>query len=109
MAVSYDILLGADGDLPIQTNDLKLGPSDNQHIEDAISSFPGWWKEYPDNGVGIAAYQKSRLQPQTLLNKIKQQLGNDGYTLDNPQVNIVSGIMEIVLSNPATNTFIYKQ
>lgn len=109
MAVSYDIILGTDGDLPIETNDLKLGLSDNQHIRDCIVSVPGWWKQFPANGVGIIAYQKSRLQPQTLLNKAKQQLENDGYTVINPKVSVVGGVMELVLSDPSTNTIIYKQ
>jgi len=109
VATSYDILLDTNGDLPIETNDLQLGPSDNQHIQDCIYSAPGWWKQFPDSGVGIMAYQKARLQQQTLLNKTKGQLEKDGYTVINPKATISNGILQIVLSDKNTNTFIYKE
>jgi len=33
--------------------DFAIGESDNQHLYDIINSFPGWWKQFPQVGVGI--------------------------------------------------------
>lgn len=86
MAAATDILLGTDGDLPIETNNFTIGFSDIQHVSDAMISFPGEWKQYPQNGIGIGAFQKTRIDSLQVLSKIRQQLTNDGYTLRNPKV-----------------------
>lgn len=86
MAAATDILLGTDGDLPIETNNFTIGFSDIQHVSDAMISFPGEWKQYPQNGIGIGAYQKARIDSLQVLGKVRQQLTADGYTLQNPQV-----------------------
>jgi len=88
MAAATDILLDStgDGDLPLESNNFTIGYSDIQHVQDAMISFPGEWKQYPQNGIGIAAYFKSRIDSLQILAKVRQQLTNDDYTLTNPQV-----------------------
>lgn len=95
MSAAYDIQLGSDGDLPIDVGMLSLGLSDNQHIADAMESFPGWWKQYPQNGIGMPKFYKSRVVPGVVLNKVKQQLGNDGYVLINPVVSVSNGLLQV--------------
>lgn len=96
MAFATDILLGADGDLPIEQNNFTIGNSDDQHLHDAMLSVPGWWKQFPQNGIAVYSYFKSRVQPLKVLAKVKQQLANDGYTLINPKVPFVNGTMGII-------------
>lgn len=86
MPAATDILLDDDGDLPIETNNFLIDYSDVQHVQDAMISFPGEWKQFPQNGIGIGAYQKARIDSLQVLAKIRQQLINDGYTLKNPKV-----------------------
>jgi hypothetical protein len=93
--IAYDILLGADGDLPIDAGALQLGRSDNQHITDCMLAFPGWWKQFPQNGIGLPIFYKAKVMPGVVLNKVKTQLGNDGYTLKNPTVTVNNGILEV--------------
>ena len=98
MAAATDILLdtNGDGDLPIELNNFTIGYSDVQHVQDAMVSFPGEWKQYPQNGIGIAAFFKARVDYLQILTKIRQQLTNDGYTLSNPQVyQDADGIMVV--------------
>jgi hypothetical protein len=85
-----DILLDSDGDLLIENGDFKIGPSDEQHIEDIISAYLGWWKEFPSVGVGIKQYQAGSGVEQTIEREIKLQLKADGYTVDRPSVEFDS-------------------
>lgn len=76
--------------------DWVIGYSDRQHIKDTINANVGWWKQYPNDGVCIMNYYKSRVGTQSLINKLIQQLGNDGYDLINPTVTVSNdGIMNI--------------
>ena len=86
MSAAIDILLDDDGDLPIGQNNFTIGYSDVQHVQDAMISYPGEWKQNPQIGIGIGAYQKARVDSLQVLAKIRQQLTNDGYTLQNPKV-----------------------
>lgn len=87
MAVNQDIyLLGDDLYIDPVTGDFIISVSDVQHVQDNIIAFPGWWKENPQDGVGIFAYQKSSGQQQVLSRVIKQQLQADGYQCTNPVV-----------------------
>jgi hypothetical protein len=95
MAAAYDIQLDDTGDLLFANGDLLIGRSDEQHIKDTINAFPGWWKEFPADGVGIMAYLKSSGQQQTLARSVRLQLQADGYTVDNPQVAITADSISI--------------
>lgn len=81
---NYDIsLLG--NDLRIQNGDFIIGESDQQHIADTINAFPGWWKQFPADGVGVLRYLRSSGQQQKLCQEVKLQLQADGYQVNNPQ------------------------
>lgn len=95
MAFRTDILLDADFDLPIETNNLALGQSDEQHMYDCMISYQGWWKQFPKNGVGINRYLKSRISPLILQNNVKLELSKDGYIVDNPTVKAILNTMNV--------------
>src|ERR1700744_3188772 len=97
MAAAYDIQLDDTGDLLFANGDLVTGLSDEQHIQDTINAFPGWWKEFPADGVGIISYLKSSGKQQQLARNVQLQLQADGYTVDNPSVNIST---DSIIINP---------
>lgn len=68
------------GDLNILNGDLTTAPSNEQHISDIIISFPGWWKEFTQLGVGVYQYFNSDGQNQAIISSMVQQLQSDGYT-----------------------------
>jgi hypothetical protein len=83
MAIRNDFLeVNPNGDLLIQNGDFVTGPSDQQHVSDIITAFPGWWKEYPQLGVGLFAYYGSDGQGQQLVSSVSTQLTGDGYQSD---------------------------
>ncbi|HVX01016.1 MAG TPA: hypothetical protein VHA52_11350 [Candidatus Babeliaceae bacterium] len=88
MAIAYDIKLNETGDLLFKNGDIIIDASDEQHIQDTINAFPGWWKEFPADGVGILSYLKSSGKQQELAREIILQLQTDGYTVTNPTVII---------------------
>lgn len=88
MALAYDIKLNDAGDLLFKNGDLVIDASDEQHIQDTINAFPGWWKEFPADGVGILSYLKSSGTQQDLARSTILQLQADGYTVNNPVVVI---------------------
>lgn len=98
---NYDFQLLPDGngndDLFIDpvTGDFVIVASDQQHIEDTIAAFPGWWMQYPADGVGARAFLGSSGQIQNLARQIKLQLQSDGYTVKNPKVSYVGGFLDI--------------
>ncbi len=70
-------------DEPIFNNgDFLLGESDQQHIQDIVESFPGWWKEYILLGVGIRSYNGSSGREQEIQTNIALQLRSDGYQVN---------------------------
>lgn len=78
-----DLLLKADGDLPIDTaGTMTVGPSDLQHQRDMFTAHPGEWKQFPFNGIGISYYLKSSDKQDILANQARQQLQKDGYTIN---------------------------
>ncbi|KAA2242797.1 oxidase [Chitinophaga agrisoli] len=97
MANSLDIAL-YQNDLQVRDGDLTIGESDEQHVADTINAFPGWWKEYPADGVGVFAYLNSAGQEQALSRAIKLNLTSDGYIVNNP--SIVTDADGILTVNP---------
>lgn len=79
-----------DNDLYINPNtgDFMIAPSDNQHIEDILSSEPGWWKEFVLVGASLRRLLKAKFNTQTVESTIKQQLEADGYQAGRPQISI---------------------
>lgn len=84
MALRKDII--TDTDLIIKDGDFKVSDSDEQHITDIITSYPGWWKEFPQVGCSVADYQNSSGKQQELASKIKLQLQADDFTVDRPRI-----------------------
>jgi len=77
----HDILLNENS--PVITNgDFTVGVSDTQHIQDALQAFPGWWKQYPSDGVGLAAWRNSPGSNQQLTQSIILQNQSDGYSIN---------------------------
>lgn len=96
MANRYDIKL-VDNDLFIsRQGDFVIDISDEQHVQDTINAFPGWWKENPEQGVGIRAYLGASIDTQQLQKNIRLQLQADGYVSVNPIVKLQpDGTVEI--------------
>jgi hypothetical protein len=90
MPAYEDFLLDADGDLLIQDGDFVIGLSDEDHMQDLIESFVGWWKEFPAVGVGIKQFQASAGQEQVIERNIKLQLQGDGYDIAIVRVTLTS-------------------
>lgn len=84
-----DILLTGN-DLLIQGGDLVIGVADEQHIYDTIVASPGWWKENPQDGVGLTQFLNSTGKEQELSRRIRVHLTSDGYSVGNPEVRIGS-------------------
>ncbi len=74
------------GENNVHDYDFVFGNSDDQHIEDTINAFPGWWKETPADGVGVFSYLKSSGKELQLSRYIMLQLQNDGYQVNSPQI-----------------------
>lgn len=87
MASSRDIALQSN-DLLIINGDLAISESDVQHVTDNINAFPGWWKQYPADGVGLFSFLNSEGQEAALAQDIKIQLQADGYQVSYPSVLI---------------------
>jgi len=85
MAKNYDVAVW-NNDIVFVDGDFGIAESDQQHIQDTINAFPGWWKQYPADGVGVRAYVGSAGILQDLARAVKLQLKSDGYTANNPEI-----------------------
>lgn len=90
MASRYDIAIDENGDTLINSSgDIDYVPSDEDHIIDTLNASPGWWKEYPLDGVNVINYSAaSSTSLQLLARKIKVELNSDGYQVRNPIIKI---------------------
>ncbi len=68
------------------SGDFDIAVCDEISVRDNLIAFPGWWKQNPQDGVGIFAYQNSSGQQQVLARNVKQQLTADGYQCNNPVI-----------------------
>jgi hypothetical protein len=95
MPVRYDYAL-SDNELVFKNGDLLIYESDTQHIVDTLNSFPGWWKEFPQDGVGLMQYTKSPAPLQEINRKVLVELESDGYKIAAPMVELsVDGKLSI--------------
>lgn len=85
MANRQDIAV-LNNDLVFVDGDFAISLSDQQHIQDTINAFPGWWKENPSDGVGVFQYMNASGAEQQLSRAIKVNLKSDGYNVNNPRV-----------------------
>lgn len=90
------------GNVLISNSDLVYGISDEQHIQDTIYAFPGWWKENFADGVGLRSYLSSAGQTQILARSIKVQLQSDLYTVNNPIVKFDASGGKLTINPNAT-------
>lgn len=79
MARSTDYLLDSEGDLAFSNGDLAFGESDEQHVQDTINAEPGWWKQYPVDGVKIRKYLGGNIDELELKRAVRIELKKDGY------------------------------
>ncbi len=87
MASRYDIKLTGDSDdLFFADGDFVISTSDEQHIKDTMQANPGNWKQYPEEGVGINSWLGGPIDKQAMSKKIRLQLENDGYVVNNPTI-----------------------
>lgn len=96
----YDIYL-LNNDCMVSNGDFVVAESDEQHIVDTINAFAGWWKQNPQDGIGIGAWQKGAAQIQELTKQLRLQLTSDGYTVTNPSVTL-SPTGQLVINPNAT-------
>ena len=83
----YDLQL-VDNDLFISVaGDFVIGPSDEQHIQDAIIAGPSWWKENPTNGANFGIYENGPTDKQFLEKLLRINLNADGYTASPTLIN----------------------
>lgn len=82
-------------DLFCQNGDIAIAESDVQHIQDSINAFPGWWKNNPQDGVGVFQYVNSAGQEQTIKRSLMLNLQSDGYSVSNPIVEVSNGTIII--------------
>jgi hypothetical protein len=86
-----------DNDFLFQNGDFMIAESDCQHIDDTINAFPGWWKNYPADGVGIFQYLNSIGSEQAIKRALILNLQSDGYIVNNPVVEIdSSGNLKVI-------------
>ena len=101
MAARYDLLLDANGDLPIDAAGvMPVGPSDLQHQRDMFISFRGEWKQFLQNGVGVPRYLKSTgTALLELKSRARQALQADGYDVGNLRIVEMSDNSIQILTN----------
>lgn len=68
-----------DNDIVFENGDLKVSISDEQHVQDTINAFKGWWREYPSDGVGIQQFLGSSFFEEIVKREITIELEKDGY------------------------------
>lgn len=82
-----DLQLNNDGGIRIADNDCVLAESDAQHIQDTINASPGWWKQYPADGVAIFDYLNSDGKEQEIARKCILNLNADNYFINYPAIS----------------------
>jgi len=93
MATYKDIITDSDGDLIIDSGDLKFDESDSQHVEHILTADKGHFRQFPLVGVGIKRMTNGEFNSQEIKQTIKLQLESDNYfvkniSVDNGQINI---------------------
>jgi hypothetical protein len=77
-----DIILDNSGDLDLESGDLKVGFSDNQHQEHILVAAKGDYKEFPELGVNIVQMLSDDAFTATLI-EAKKNLEYDGMKINN--------------------------
>jgi hypothetical protein len=77
-----DIILDINGDLDLESGDLKIGFSDNQHQEHILMASKGDYKEFPEIGVNIVQMLSDDAYTPLLI-EAKKNLEYDGMKINN--------------------------
>jgi len=75
---AQDILLDTNG-LQINSGDLVVNDSDQQHIEHILRASKGQFAQFPTIGVGMQYYVAGSISPQALKKDISLQLRVDNF------------------------------
>lgn len=78
-------------DLQFLNGDILIGESDTQHVSDTLKSFPGWWKEFPSDGVGMPDTISGPVDVQEIRRRVQIQLASDRYDVEDVIVTYQSG------------------
>lgn len=76
-----DIGLDNDFDMIVDSNDMVLQPSDDQHIRLIMKTFSGNWTQNPYLGLGIDRFLKGNLDG-NFRREIQIQMLIDGYKIE---------------------------
>lgn len=74
-----DLLLNTEGSLKVKNNDLVIGFSDQQNINDILSSSKGDWKRSPQTGLDADAIINSTATDSDIKSQVTTQLKIDGF------------------------------
>lgn len=99
--MNTDFLI-SNNDAVMVNGDFATGASDVQHVKDTINGAPGWFKEFPSDGVGITGYLNSGGQEQAIARSLKVNLESDGYDVNNPTV-VYDGRGGLIINPNAEN------
>lgn len=80
--VAQDILINSDYDLLIQSGDIVVGESDQQHIALCVLTGPGHWKENPFFGFNAPMYEGANVNQAEMQANLIEQLTTDNAVLD---------------------------
>lgn len=72
-----DIKQTATGDIDLDTGDILYTESTRQHQKDLLLADKGHYKEWPETGVGAAAYINDNL-PDNLFRAVRKEFTRDG-------------------------------
>lgn len=89
-----DIKCDESGNFIIKNGDLVLEDTTLQEIDLILMSFPGYFKEYPNVGCSLPAYQKAKITGDLYIN-INKQLTNDGFNVTKLQITIPNDVLTI--------------
>lgn len=90
-------LTNFDGDLKVANGDFVIAKSDNQHIKDIISDYPGYWKEHLLIGVGLEDYQNADIGLSLLSSNIISQIKSDGAVISRPKITRDIATSELII------------
>lgn len=78
-----DLLVNG-SDLDISNGDIRVGVSDEMHIEHLLKAFPGEYKQNPLTGIALINYLSSPLSVirDSLLREIRIQLEDNEIQVD---------------------------
>lgn len=90
-----DLLLNEAGDFKIKDNDLAIGESDGQNINDILQSVKGDYKRSPQTGLNAIAFTNGNATTADIKAQAKLQLELEGFRVKDIIVTRVNGNITI--------------